>query len=1018
MKQFQCAIHLVLAGLLAGAAQAADHLSADFIRPPDAAKAGVWWRWINGNVTREGITRDLTEMSSKGIRSVDIFDVGGGGGVGPAGMMGPLWRELFKHTLTEAARLGVEVRVVAAAGWGIGGPWIGPDDAAKKLSYTESQVDGPCHVSRVLPKPLGAEPFYQDVAVIAFREKDHAPVRPAQVIAGSEIGGYCDERNTPAENVADADPDTCWNAKEAPTPGKPAWVELRYPEPLTATALLVVSPTGCGPKACELQASTDGKTFTKVAAFDLAPGENKPLSFPPVQAGVFRLLMTSAHVPDVQLGEVCMLRQGDQSVLRRGIKGWSFKSGTRAFWDWPKEGPAILNEEYAEADVVDCRSAETIELTTKMAADGTLVWDVPPGRWILARFGLTLVGETPRAMSAALKGGYEADPYSRKAADLLYDNTVKILLADTGPVARKALTGVFLDSYEIGASAKGIQGTWTEGFREEFRKRNGYDLVAYLPAMTRRVVDGRRETNRFFWGYRQVLAELYLDFYSQITSRAHRDGLQMRAENGYGTYPFPHIDGLAAFGRVDVPMGEFWFSGGGHSMGSVMSQHFHYADSVRTAASAAHIYGKPLVAAEALTIADGTRQAPGAWKSAIDEQFCNGLNNTMIHLWSHQPDVAARPGLFTYDVVNANMTWWEQSTAFFDYVGRCQSLLRQGRFVADFCYFFGEETARFVPGRKQVQPALPAGCDFDGINAEVILSRLSCKNGLAVLPDGQTYRYLVLPSTAGWNVTGPVLQKLSTLVHSGMTVIGAKPGDSPRLGETVEQTRKSREIADALWGNDAQAMIDRKVGKGRVIAGKELNKILASDGVAPDVACVGEGASKGDSLSWIHRRSDDTDIYFLANASASAVRQTISFRITGRQPELWDPVTGQQRELSDFESGNGCTAVPLEFEPYGSVFVVFRKDIRNSKLETGNLEKKNFLNFKSVQEITGPWEVTFDPKWGGPTKPVVFNELSDWTNQTDLGIKYYSGTATYRKTFDFPQVSSFKFPSSSSPSAW
>ena len=992
---------LLIASLLRLAA-VADPLVDGFVNPSNATRPGVWWRWIDGNITREGITRDLTEMSRKGIRSVDVFDVGGGVTAGPAAMMDPQWLNLFQHTLAEAARLGIEVRVVAAAGWGIGGPWVDAAHAAKKLDHAEIQVDGPRRFSESLPKPPGAEPFYQDVAVIAFREKENAPVRPSRMVASSEAGNYCtDERNWPAENLSDGDPDTCWKPKVAPSPENPAWIEVHYHEPIEASSLMLVSPDGCGPRQCELQASTDGKAFMKVAAFELAPGEDKRLDFPPVQASVFRLQMTSAHVPDVQLAEICVLRQGDEPVLRRGIKWWLFKSGKRAFWDWPKVGPAVLDDEYAEPDVLDCRSAETVELTAKMDAAGKVDWDVPPGRWTIARFGMTLVGEPPRSMSSALKGGYEADPYSRKAADLLYDNTAKVLLADASPQARKALKGVLLDSYEIGAAVQGIQATWTEGFHEEFRRRTGYDLIAWLPAMMRRVVDGRSETNRFFWDYRQVLAGLYLDFYSQMTSRANRDGLRMRAENGYGSYPFPHIDGLAAYGRIDEPMGEFWFNDGG-PWGLIMAQHFHFADSVRTAASAARIYGKSRVAAEALTIADGTRQSPGDWKTALDAQFCTGLNDTMIHLWSHQHDVNARPGLFTYDAINANMTWWEQSPAFLDYLARCQSLLRHGRFVADFCYFFGEDTARFVPGRKQVKPALPAGCDFDGINAEVILSRLSCKDGRPVLPDGQAYRYLVVPSVPGWNVTLPVLRKLSKFVHAGMTVIGAKPGGPPGLRETAEEIRQRQEIIEALWGGDAAGTLNRRVGKGRVISGDSLAGILAADGLTPDVAPVGAASPGWDAVDWIHRRSNDADIYFLANSSSNVVRQTIVFRVAGRQPELWNPLTGTRRALPEFVSTNGCTTVPVMLEPNGSAFVMFRDKIRKQAVKVQSATPINFPELKPLQEIVGPWAVQFDPRWSGPETPVTFSRLSDWKDHADHKIKFYSGTAVYRTTFSLP----------------
>jgi hypothetical protein len=448
-------------------------------------------------------------------------------------------------------------------------------------------------------------------------------------------------------------------------------------------------------------------------------------------------------------------------------------------------------------------------------------------------------------------------------------------------------------------------------------------------------------------------------------------------------------------------MGEFWFNDGG-PWGLIMAQHFHFADSVRTAASAARIYGKSRVAAEALTIADGTRQSPGDWKTALDAQFCTGLNDTMIHLWSHQHDVNARPGLFTYDAINANMTWWEQSPAFLDYIARCQSLLRHGRFVADFCYFFGEDTACFVPGRKQVQPALPAGCDFDGINAEVILSRLSCKDGRPVLPDGQAYRYLVVPSVPGWNVTLPVLRKLSKFVRDGMTVIGAKPGGPPGLRETAKEIRQRQEIIEALWGGDVAGKLNRRVGKGRVISGDSLAGILAADRVSSDVAPTGTASPGWESVDWIHRRSNDADIYFLANSSSNVVRQTIAFRVAGRQPELWNPLTGTRRALPEFLSTNGCSTVPLKFEPNGSAFVVFRGQIRKQVGSVQSAGQVNFPELKPVQEITGPWAVQFDPRWGGPDKPVTFSRLSDWKDHADPKIKFFSGTAVYRNTFSLP----------------
>jgi len=1003
-----------VAVVLCGASAAgAESLEEGFAKPPAAAMPGVWWRWIDGNVTREGISRDLSEMARKGIRSVDIFDVGGGLPAGPAGMMGPQWRELFQHTLAEATKFGIEVRLTAAAGWGMGGPWIDAKHATKKLAYAEIQVQGPARITQALPKPAGSELFYDDVAVVAFREPDDAPPRPAQVTASSEVGNYCtDEKNFPVEDVADGDPQTCWKPKAAPTADAPQWVEVRYHAPLVATALHVASPAGAGPRTCDLEAAADGAPFTKVADFVLEAGATKTLEIPPTDARAFRLRITSAHVPDVRLAEFGVLRQGDRPRVQPGIKWWMFKSGKRAFWDWPAAGPAVLREEYAEPDVADCRSADTIELTQSMDAAGTLTWDVPAGRWAIARFGATLVGEPPRVMSAAISGGYEADPYSPAAADLLYDKTIGVVLKDAGPAARSALKGAFLDSHEIGAAAFGIQGTWTDGFRDTFRRQAGYDLVPYLPAMARRVVDGRDETNRFFWDYRRALAQCYLDFYARITERAHRDGLVMRAENGYGSYPFPHIDGLAAYGRVDEPMGEFWFNDGS-PWGVVMKQHYRYVDSVRTAASAARIYGKPLVVAESLTIADGTRHPPSAWKAELDAQFANGVNAAMIHLWSHQPDVHARPGLFTFDALNANMTWWERSDAFLDYLGRCQFLLRQGRSVADCCYFFGEDTAQFVPGRGQVQPALPSGYDFDGINAEVILTRLACHNGLATLPDGQSYRYLVLPAAAGWPVTLPVLEKLAGLVAEGLTVIGPRPGPSPRLLDSAADRAQREGIVRALWGDDAATRGVRRVGKGRVVAGVPLAEFLAAETLVPDVAVRGEADPGWANVTWAHRRDAGTDIYFLANSGTAAVRQVVSFRISGSRPEAWDPLTGTRRDVPEWSAEAAVTHVPLRLEPSGSVFVVFRgsREADTAPPRASAPTNENIPDWKPVLEVAGPWQVTFAPQVSGkggqpPTAAsfsATFDDLADWTTRAESEIRHHAGEATYRTTLVVPE---------------
>lgn len=978
----------VIALACSTAAFTANELENGFDNPPAQSRPGVWWRWADGNISKEGITRDLTEMARKGIRSAQIFDVAGAAAPTTIGMMTPQWRELFKHAVKEAERLGISLAVVPAAGWGTGGPWIGPEDAAKALRYAEIQVDGPGTISRTLPRAEGPAGYYTDIAVVAFRERAGRPVQPAEVTASSVYATYyAIERNWPPAYSVDGDPGTFWKTARPPSATDPAWIEVRYHEPLTANSLYIAGAKDGGPKACELESSDDGRRFRKIAAFDLGRSESRRIEFPSATARFFRVVITSAYTQDVRLAELWLLREGDEPLAHPPVKWWWFKSGNRGIWDYPPQGPALFSEEYAE-DNADCRSSEVVDLSARMHRDGKLEWQVPPGRWTIARFGAVLLGEPPRVMSRALKGGYDADPLSARAADKMFDSTARILLQDAGEAAGKTLKAILVDSWEYGAGAQGMQPTWTDGFREKFKERRGYDPVVWLPAMARRIVDSRAKTNRFFWDWRVTMADAYLDFYGRLTARAKQNGLQSTAECGYGSYPFQHIDGLAAFGRVDVPMGEFWFGD------TVMSQFFRFVDTVRTAASSAHTYGRKFVSAETLTLANGTKEAPGAWKSTLDRELANGLNLPMLSVWSHQYDIKARPGLFTFDSINCNMTWWEQSQAYLSYLARAQFLLQQGQPVADACYFFGEGSCKFVPAKEMLKPALPAGYEFDGINAEVIVQRLAVRNRRLVLPEGITYRYLVLPAEAGWRVTAPTLRKVKALVEGGATVIGPKPAGAAGLRDYPKQDQAVAAMANALWGEAPGDSGVRKVSRGRVIWGKALSAVMSLDRIEPDIAF--EGGAKPDSFKWCHRRTEQADIYFISNQEHQAQTVTAIFRVHGKQPELWDAVSGKRRAAA-YSMAEGRTSIPLELAGSGSIFVVFRKPA--SQVRAGG---RNFAVLDEGCPLARPWTVTFDPTWGGPARPVAFTRLEDWTKRPEPGIRNYSGKATYKTTFDLP----------------
>jgi len=983
---------LALAGcfLAANPREAADDLAAGFHTPPDSAKPWAYWWWLNGNVTKEGITKDLEEMKRQGINGVLVFHAGEGKTpVGPQ-FLSPEWHELFRHALREASRLGMELSANLCDGWDSGGPWITQDEANKKLVYSELQVDGPKKLAQGLPMPPTLDQYYHDVAVIAVREKPSRPLTPANVTAGSALEGYVGEWNFHPLDAVDGDPETYWSsAPVAPTPDKPVWLELKYDEPLAATGIYLAPGPQSGPRECELQASEDGKTFKPVTRFRLEKGKAKRVSFAETHASDFRIQIPSAYGAPVQIAESTLLRNGDEPQLRKGIKWWWFKSANRSFWDYPRQGPSALEEEYAEDGATDVRLSEVQDITRHMDSSGRITWDVPPGRWTILRFGYTLEGQHIRAQSANGQGGYEADMLGSAGIEKHFRNTAEPILADADATGTKVLKTLHIDSYELGADVLGQQPTWSQEFRDEFQRRRDYDPLPYLPAMARRIVDSREVTDRFLWDVRQTVGDLMAEkFWGRFAELAHARGVGVQGETGYGTYPYPHIDGLRCAGLMDVPMGEFWVGT------DVMSQFNPWGNVIRSVSAPAHIYGHPIVQAESFTAWTHWKESPAILKPIGDAAFVDGLNRMVFHQYTHQPQLDMKPGwqYFAGTHFDRNVTWWEQASAFFQYLARCQYLLQRGKFVADALYFYGEGVTRFVPSREYVRPALPKGYDFDAINVDALLHRLSVRDERLVLPDGMSYRVLVLPEDGV--LSQEVLSKIQKLVKDGATVVGRKPQHAPGLKGYPHADAELKNLADDMWGEcDGQKVKERKLGEGRIVCGKMMQEAL---GIAPDFEY--RANDKDTSLDFIHRRIASDEIYFVTNHKEHAARAECTFRIDAKLPELWDPVTGETRPASAFMQSERKTTLPLEFAPFGSMFVVFRQPIARG---VNGKAARNFPVYSNLQELTGPWTVSFDPEWGGPAS-AEFDRLISWTVRPEAGIKYYSGKATYHKTFDLP----------------
>ena len=613
-----------------------------------------------------------------------------------------------------------------------------------------------------------------------------------------------------------------------------------------------------------------------------------------------------------------------------------------------------------------------VDLSDRTGAAGRLRWDVPAGAWKILRFGYTPTG-------ARNVWGRYTDCMSAEAMDKTWDATIGVMLREMTPAERRGLFAIEDDSWESGAT------TWTKRFPEEFKKLRGYDLIPWLPALA-----GKRMGEAESLGVRR-------DFYrtiADLVATKHYGRLgELSRQNGLVAYAEPagpntsQLDLMKDCAGVDVAMGEYWVP-------SVHRPTPPRRFMLRAAASANHIYGKPLTPCESLTsVGPFWEESLFDLKNTADQAFCDGCNLTVIHNWSHSPSVTARPGYayFAGTLYSRTTTWWEETPAFNAYLGRCSFLLQQGRFVADALYYRGDGIGQGE--QMKPRPARPAeGYDHDNCNLDALLTRVSVKKGRLILPDGMSYRILVLPDNSP--MAPEALAKIAALVEGGATVVGPRPRGPAGLVTPV-QKKKFDALAAQLWAKDPG---ESRIGAGRVVVGKEPGDVLREMNLPPDFAC--SGLSGGGDLDWIHRRMDDAEIYFVASRWDALEKVDCTFRVAGRQPELWNPVSGEIRAATAFAQRDGCTTVPLEFHPRESVFVVFRKPIAP---DASGRAASNYPLVTPRSELTGTWEVSFDPKWGGPAK-VVFDSLTDWAKRPENGIKYYSGTAVYRKQFNLAKL--------------
>ena len=933
-----------------------DSLRQAFENPPQSAKPMVWWHWMNGNITPEGLRSDILWMNRVGIGGFHVFD---------AALhtpqivekrldyMSPEWKEAFKGAIALADSLGMEVAIASSPGWSsTGGPWVKPEDAMKKLTWRTMSLQGGKAYHAPLPEPFTVssrfqnvplpfeynnhqngpipEWYYEDIAVYAVKLPEDYRTLEELGARVSSSGGYFD-----VATLTDGDLD---NAGLLPAgPDGFAWIQYEFPEPQSFRAVTIVNRIarsgGHGvPATCKdsLQISSDGRNWTTLCGITQGAAQQQTEYIPGASARFWRLkhanpkaryhygILQEPAAPASEIGEFNLLSH-------LPINHFEEKAGFATPCDlelYPSDPEA--------------RASEVIDITDR-CKDGILDWTAPEGRWMVYRFGTSLTGKKNHPASAEATG-LEVDKLDKEAfAQYLRSYLDMYKEAAGGLLGGHGIQYLLIDSYESGAQ------TWTPRMCEEFKARRGYDLLPWLPATAGVVIESTEATERFLWDFRRTIGELFAENFDNAT-RVCREEYGMKGgfyeshEHGRNCL----ADGISIKKSASYPMSAMWIQS---TLGGSSTRRTEGMADIRESASAAHIYGQNLVAAESLTASGVNRQAytycPENLKSTADLELGSGVNRFVIHESSHQPVDGPKPGMgmsIYGQWFHRHETWAEQAGAWMDYLARSCAMLQQGHFVADFLYYYGEDT-NVTAQLSRSELDVPFGLSYDFIGAEALLNEVRARKGKLVTRSGMSYDALCVGGQ-GLRMSEEVRARIDAFKKAGVRVV--EDGDCRSAGA----------------GTERDLRLDDKSG-----------------------------------MMYVHRTTPSAEIYWIDNREGTERSVLASFRCCGRKPELWDPETGKISELS-YRFVDGRTEIPLKFAPDQAYFVVFGEPVK----ETSFTVHEPVLC--AVKEVEGPWNVAFQEGRGAPAS-ARFNDLTDWSRSSDAGIRYFSGTAQYTATFNF-----------------
>lgn len=933
-----------------------------FARPEKDHYPQTWFHFIGSNVSIEGITADLEAIAEAGISGVQFFH-GRGDSAWPEVENGiaPLsenWDEAVRHIALECERLGLEFTIQNCPGWAMsGGPWIKPENAMRGLVHSRTDVCGK-EMNVVLPRPQpSSEPWrdYRDIAVLAFPTPEGDTGKPVKVTEVRGTGSYDWEC---------VFTDKKGYIEELPATDIPYVVTMKFAEPVTIRTIELPSINSFRHDMCYVP-SIDIKAFVytadgqchKIADLPLPQAnwqDDDPFSIacPEVADAVSFRFEFRNYGKGVDINKIRLY-----SAARKN--SWESEAGLtlRAF-------------ERTGDDVIQSKNAylakdKVMDITEYMTPDGRLAWTAPAETaWTILRIGH--VNEGKKNGPAPPEGtGWECDKLSTEGPEAHFAGYVG-RLAD-GVLKGGLLDGMLLDSWECSTQM------WTNDMENIFCDRCGYELREWLPALFGYVMGEPETTSRFLLDWRHTLGDLYANkFYRRMSELAHEKGLKVVYETAGGDVVPSDI--MEYFKYADVPICEFWqpFS----DKGWVGSLNFKPA---RPTASAARMYGKSRVGAESFTSFNLTwDETPEMLKEYADYHFIEGVTHNIFHTYTHNPQIDyLKPGTSFGGSIGSpflrGQTWWPYMKEFTTYLARCSYMLESGRPVSDVLWYLGDE----ISHKPDQLYDFPDGYNYDYCNPDVLMNRLSVKDGKIVTPEGISYSMMWIPDNK--RMLPETIERIHTLISQGAKVAAVAPRSIATLVGGEEAQNHFDRAVENLWGavEDGKTI---KIGKGCLLNDTDIAKALDVFGISQDV--------KGD-VRWIHRQEGGKDWYFVTPLKSSEFEGSVSFAAEGKV-ELWDAVTGDARPMKA-EYENGYTTVNLDLPKGGSCFIVI-----DSRKKHENPDEHKYA---STAKLDSTWELSFPEGWDAPSQTTI-DELKPWCELPfSPEGKAFSGTASYRTTF-------------------